>query len=285
MAKSPAHLPLFKSVVEHVRNIELNHSSFQPARSCTSNTNMIPTSNTTNSSMPKDTSVPTTASTSNSQTHPPCSADFCTICCQTGHMADSHYKQGGGQEGGPKGGLTHQGKQSAPHAYMTDLDIDSSVDGGATDSHPPSSMPDMNEDSSVPFASLGTTVSVPSVTSIINKDIFFDLYHAGVMPTALSSIDNSSTISFVSISHLYNMILDSGCTNHIIKDHSLFWTYNTSLAVPVKTANCGVLETFAKGNVKFQIQCCSQPIVFTLWDCLHAPDAPINLLSVSSMQE
>ena len=70
------------------------------------------------------------------------------ICCQTGHTADSHYKQGGGQEGG----LTDQGKQSAPHAYMTDLDIDSSVDGGATDSHP-SSMPDMNEDSSIPFAS------------------------------------------------------------------------------------------------------------------------------------
>jgi len=57
------------------------------------------------------------------------------------------------------------------------------------------------------------------------------------------------------------------------------------MAVPVKMANCGILETLAKGDVKFRVQCGSQSVVFVLRDCLHVPSAPINLLSVSTMQE
>jgi len=280
-AKSPEHLPSFESVVEHVHNIELNCSSFQPACSRISNSNMSSTPNTTPTSMPKDTSAPTTATTSNSQTHTPCSANFCMICHQTGHTADKH-KQGGDQEGG----ITDRGKQSAPCGYMTDLDVDSGVDGGVllAESLSPPSTPVVNEDSSTPFAALGTTDFVPSVTSIVNEDVLFDLYRNGVMPLAFSSIEDSSLFAFAAISNLYNTILDSGCTNHIIKDHSLFWTYHMFLAVPVKTANCGILETFAKGDIKFHIQCGNRSIVFTLHDCLHAPGAPINLLSVGTMK-
>ena len=73
--------------------------------------------------------------------------------------------------------------------------------------------------------------------------------------------------------------------NHIIRDLSLFWTYHTSLATPVKTANCGILKMLAKGDVKFQVKCGSTSVVFVLHDCLHAPSAPINLLSVGAMQE
>ena len=50
-------------------------------------------------------------------------------------------------------------------------------------------------------------------------------------------------------------------------------------------ANCGVLETLAKGDVKFHIQCGTKSVVFTLHDCLHAPMAPINFLSIGTMQE
>lgn len=53
----------------------------------------------------------------------------------------------------------------------------------------------------------------------------------------------------------------------------------------MKTANCGVLETLAKGDVKVRLQCGTQSIVLVLQDCLHAPSAPINLMSVGAMQE
>ena len=165
MAKSPEHLPSFESVVECICNIELNRSSFQPACSRISNSNMSSTPNTTPTSMPKDTSAPATATTSNSQTRTPRLANFCTICHQTGHTANKH-KQGGDQEGG----ITDRGKQSALRAYMTDLDVDSGVDGGVSsaESLSPPSTPVVNEDSSTPFAALGTTDFVPSVTSIVN---------------------------------------------------------------------------------------------------------------------
>ena len=168
--------------------------------------------------------------------------------------------------------------------------MDANTDGGVTSSNPlpSSSLSDVNEDLSPLFVALGTTPFVPSTsTSVVNNNVFFDLYRTGVMPFALSLTEDSdsSPVSFAAVSHLYNTILDSGCTNHIIRDCSLFWTYDVSLAVPVKTANCGVLETLAKGDVKFCIQCGMKSVVFTLHDCLHAPMAPINLLSVGTMQE
>ena len=278
-AKSPAQLPSFESVVDCVRLIELNRGSFQPSRSRTMNSTHSTTTSTPNT---KDTSTPPNAASTSQPPRPPRSSNFCTICRQTGHVADDHNKPGGVKDGG----ITDRGKQPAPRAYMADLDSDGGTDGGATSlgSLPTPASPVVAEDSSPPFAALGTTVHVPPTNTIVNEDYFFDLYRTGVISTALSSADDSS-VCFSSLTHLYNMILDSGCTNHIAKDHSLFWTYNTSLAVPVKTANCGILETFAKGDVKFQVQCGARSIVLTLRDCLHAPSAPINLLSVGAMQE
>jgi hypothetical protein len=83
----------------------------------------------------------------------------------------------------------------------------------------------------------------------------------------------------------YNLVLDSGCMNHIFCDRSLFWTYDTSLAVPVKTANYGFLQTLAHGSVCFCITLGSRSVVFVLKDCLHASDAPINLFSVGALVE
>jgi len=62
------------------------------------------------------------------------------------------------------------------------------------------------------------------------------------------------------------------------QDHSLFWTYHTSMAVPVKTVSCGILKTLVKDDAKFCIQCGSQSVVFVLCDCLHAPPAPTGTL-------
>ena len=263
MAKSPAHLPLFESVVGHIRNIELNCSSFQPACSCISNSNTSSTPNTTPTSMPKDTSAPTTATTSNSQTRTPHLANFCTICHQTGHTANKH-KQGGDQEGG----ITDHGKQLALHAYMMDLDVDSGVDGGVSSAESllPPSAPVVNEDSSTPFAALGTTDFVPSVTSVVNKDVLFDLYRNGVMPSAFSSILKI---------HLHSLLLPS------LISITLFLTP----AAPItssRTIHCS-------GLITHPLQFLSKRLIVVSWRLLlketlsFTSNVTINLLSLLSV--
>jgi len=83
----------------------------------------------------------------------------------------------------------------------------------------------------------------------------------------------------------FNIILDSGCTTHIICDWSCFWTYNVSLATPVGTANCGTLMMLVHSEVHFCILLDGIECTVHLHDCLHALDVPINLLSVGVMQE
>jgi hypothetical protein len=57
----------------------------------------------------------------------------------------------------------------------------------------------------------------------------------------------------------------------------LFWTYNTTAAKDVKTANLGVLKTHARGDC---VAIFTYNGLSTRVNCLHAPDAIVNLLSV-----
>jgi hypothetical protein len=92
-------------------------------------------------------------------------------------------------------------------------------------------------------------------------------------------------IVLLALPERFNTALDSACTNHIICDRTLFQMYDTNGAIPVKTANCGFLTTLAIGDVKFHIVIKGQTVIWTLKNCLHAPDVPINLISVSALQE
>ncbi len=47
----------------------------------------------------------------------------------------------------------------------------------------------------------------------------------------------------------FKALLDSGTTHHIINNHTLFQSYDESKAIPIKTTNCGILNTFAMGQV------------------------------------
>ena len=55
--------------------------------------------------------------------------------------------------------------------------------------------------------------------------------------------------------------------------------------MPVRTVNCGTLTMLAWGEVRFHIILDGIEHTVCLHDCLHAPDVPINLLSVGAMQE
>lgn len=81
----------------------------------------------------------------------------------------------------------------------------------------------------------------------LSNDIDFSTYSS--FPVAAASLDDP--IAFSPISREFNSALNSACTNHIIRNREFFKTYDTAGAVPVKTANCGFLETLAIGDVVF----------------------------------
>jgi hypothetical protein len=100
---------------------------------------------------------------------------------------------------------------------------------------------------------------------------------------AFPAVDFTHT-AFVSLVAEFNALLDSGCTHHIIRDRGFFSNY-TEKSISVGTANCGSLEALGTGDVKFRYPYGTRHIIFTLRGCLHAPSAPINLLSVGALVE
>ena len=77
--------------------------------------------------------------------------------------------------------------------------------------------------------------------------------------------------------------LDSGTSSHLFKDRNVFWTYNVTQARAMRTANHGVLQTEASGDCLVRFTLKGVTTTVKLRDCLHAPSACINLLSVGRM--
>jgi hypothetical protein len=75
--------------------------------------------------------------------------------------------------------------------------------------------------------------------------IDFSTYAMFFITTTLEDIP----LALASLSQTFNSALDLACTNHIIRDHSLFHQYDPDGGVPVKTANCGFPETLAVGFI------------------------------------
>ena len=125
----------------------------------------------------------------------------------------------------------------------------------------PHLFPDPSLSSSSPSISpaLDNEVLIPpianlSVASFVpNKDLREDLYawcEFKLLPRlALASVDFNSA-ALVSLVFLYNALLDSGCTHHIIRNQALFCHY-TPQTISVRTANCGSLEALGIDDVEF----------------------------------
>ena len=120
----------------------------------------------------------------------------------------------------------------------------------------------------------------------VNSDILRDLYircDEFQCPLAFTST-NQQTVALLSMGHMFNALLDSGCTHHIIRDLALFRNY-VERPVSVGTANCGSLDALGSGDVEFRYPFKDRHVLFTLRGCLYAPSAPINLLSVGALVE
>ena len=255
--------------------------------------------------VPTSTSTTTPSSTAQApSTKPPCSSLICTNsnCGAIGHLIDTCFKVGGGLEGKREQYMVSKGRVQAHLAHLADiLDGNSEDDPGLPPgtSDPVEQNPPFELDVDIPtLAALSITPStIPTpVDTQINEDFVFEDYFLSphvrcsyALSTLSSLLDPtllSTPVSFAASTPFpYNSLLDSGCTNHIFHDKSLFWTYNSALATLVKTANCGFLKTFGRGSVHFRVQSGGRSGTFILNDCLDAPDAPINLLSVGALQE
>ena len=280
--RSDSELPSFESILERVLTTDTHINRTHPHAGCSC---LHPIAMLTQPSTMPSATVLTTAPVASSNPNPAASTSmtsrtshsvkYCTGCKRTGHLVFECWHNEDAQHG-------------TAQVHVATVEVEDNPDGGGT-----IEATEPTEDAtSVPFAALTTQqcASLPTPTASVNNDIHFDWYDDGATSTyAFSSLSDllpfELPISCASITSSFNMILDSGCTNHIIRDHALFYMYREDQAVPVKTANCGILKTLACGDVKIHVPFAHQQIVLTLHDCLHAPDAPLNLLSVGAMQE
>jgi len=137
--------------------------------------------------------------------------------------------------------------------------------------------PDPNPPPSAPSAAFAAM----SVTS--TNDIDFESY---MMPEAYELSELLNKESFLAtMSTQFSTILNSGCTNHIIRDRHFFWTYHADESISIRTANCGSLAALGRGDVHVQFMVGDRKITWRLRNCLHAPEVPINLISVGALQE
>ena len=78
-------------------------------------------------------------------------------------------------------------------------------------------------------------------------------------------------------------LMDSGSSSHLVRSREFFWTYDPSKARNVTTANLGTLATRAAGDCLAKVTFSGVTTILKLRDCLHAPDACANLISVGRM--
>src|ERR1700678_167924 len=204
----------------------------------------------------------------------------------TGHIDSTCFQPGGGMEGRREEYLNNKGRIHAMLAECLDNAscFSDSLDAHCSPSTSPLLPPVLDDDIILPTIA---NLCVPTFSP--NTDFVFDLYSPRdpsfpfSLPRALPAVDfqNSALVSLVS---LYNAILDSGCTHHIIRDRALFCNY-TAWSISVGTANCGSLEALGTGDVAFRCPFGDRHVTFTLRACLYAPLAPINLLSVGALAE
>ena len=240
-------------------------------------------SHTPATSLPGPTITPATGTASYLQ-------KLCSNCGRKGHLVPTCFAPGGGMEGRQAEFKRDRTKVMA----MLLADLDESL---ASDDIASLSSPDAPTLDSLPLDTLDDHILVPhmanlSISSTVlsqNDNLSRDLYimrdSTKSSPYVLTNSVEFDHTAYLSLGGRFNSCLDSGCTDHIITDRRLFQTYDTSGAVEIGTANCGSLSAKASGDVSFRVPYRDRFVTFTLRSCLHAPDAPINLLSVGALNE
>jgi len=275
----PLIFPDFEDIVTTIINVDVQHCRLLMLRpSLATVTGRAPTLS-VSMTIPANLSTPSTALLFHPQTLRP----VCTNCKALGHMIKTCWKPSGGKIGGREKFLTDNPQLAHSCANL------------ASDTHAiPPDLPSLLQCSSPQDTSILPTDTTPDAADAhvasdsIESSLLYLCARSSSKPNSSSSIsgffaDNRLVCPGVFLG--FNTILDLGCTTHIIHDRWFFWTYNPALATPVGMANCGVLNTLAWAEVHFCAMVGSVEYMFCMKDCLHAPDCPVNLLSVGAMAE
>ncbi|KIJ21163.1 hypothetical protein PAXINDRAFT_6933 [Paxillus involutus ATCC 200175] len=97
---------------------------------------------------------------------------------------------------------------------------------------------------------------------------------------------DSGILSLELAAHVHSAlstILDSGTTTTLIWDRAHFWSFSQDSSPTVHTANHGFLATSSQGDCMAILTVSGVKRCIRFSNCLHAPDAMLNLLSVGWM--
>ena len=213
----------------------------------------------------------------------------CSNCGRSGHITATCFQPGGGMEG-RRG--EYRGNKTGMMAMFAEMMEDAfvSCDTPLLPDDLPLIPGTLDADIVVPSAHLSVASFVASNDSI--KSDYYSSCDSPERPMAFvsTSFADFESTAFLSLGGRFNSALDSGCTDHIFRDRKYFQDYDVTKAVSIGTANSGSLEAHGGGTVSFSVPYCDKrgapaTVVVTLRDCLYAPCAPINLISVGSLTE
>ncbi|KAJ3566024.1 hypothetical protein NP233_g7264 [Leucocoprinus birnbaumii] len=80
-------------------------------------------------------------------------------------------------------------------------------------------------------------------------------------------------------------LLDPGSTHHIFRQRAFFNEIDFSKRLSMTMANSSSLQTLGTGSVTIRFKGPNTVFDITLKNCLYAPSAPINLISVGSLND
>lgn len=208
------------------RNSTTSYSSNTRLPGCSSSTSQLP------APPPLQPLVPTVSSTivppSTQPVKQPLTCNNCKDCglWSTGHTDGTCFQLGGGMEGCRE---EYMNNKSRIHAMFAECleNAYSIPDQDIQPQHSPLVSPH------IPPV-LDSELILPHVANLcvtsttLNSDFHDDLYIPHVFeiphPFAFASVNFSAT-ALISLVNIYNTILDSGCTHHIIQNCDLFHTY------------------------------------------------------------
>lgn len=274
-------LPTMEILFERVRKLDELHT-LRPHR--TSTTRRSATSRL--SPLNPSGATTTQPASSSSSARPTCTN------CGGAHLTTNCFQAGGAMEGRKDEVLANRRQRAQnnsalqPQAHLAEANDEPLGHADEPDADTFEDLTTFNE----PLAAL--CVEQPAPQSIVFETAYamsaISEFNAPTISTSSTpSIDWSLAAPLLAS---VNSALDSGCTTHLIKDKDLFWTYNPTAASMVGTANCGQMQTLARGEVRIRLSVAGQdgkPILVTwiLRNCLHAPQVPFHLLSVGQMNE
>jgi hypothetical protein len=125
-----------------------------------------------------------------------------------------------------------------------------------------------------------TVIAALSGTEAAAESYLMDLSCASIIEVPNTPCHMETAVLSCIITAGFNTILNSGTTTTLVQDCSYFWSYSTADAITVCTMNHSSLSTSGHGDCVAMLMIGGNKHHIQLSNCLHAPSAMLNLMSV-----